>query len=669
MIGRCLPYGEGITYWPLVEVIKQLGAVPSDPAAAAAVRSLLRESADGASAEEIAWAFRKLLAEQAPLVVMFDDIQWAEETFLDLVEAAALLIDDAPLLLLCMARPELVERRPAWPSPIRLDPLAANEAAQLLPAAFDDVLRERIARAAGGNPLFLTEMVAMAGEAEGDVAVPATLRALLAARLDQLDPDERSVLERGAVEGEIFHRGAVQALSPNGQVMPRLAALARKGLIRPDKAQLPGEEAFRFHHLLLRDAAYEALPKSVRADLHERFAGWLEQHGEQLVELDELLGYHLEQASRYLDELGQDGAELAIAAGARLCAAGRRAFWRGEGGTSAVLLDRGLSLSRPYRFDLHVEVELVLALYWTDLARGVAVAESAAERAAATEDEADTALANTVAALARMNYSRGSPDEVERFAREALALLEAKDDHEGLAYTWYALCWVANMRQRYEDWAQGEEMGMRHALRAGHPPLNVIGLAVSLTYGPRPAEDALATLDAVLADHPDPGAILLRAQLLAMLDRVDEAWAVALPAGERLREFGLATTGAWIADVALLAGDYETAASNFREACDALEAIGNFGELSTYAPALGHVLCTLGRHDEAEPLARLGRELGAPRGRHDAVRVATGCRRSCTRLAESTPRRSGSPAKRSTSRCRATHRWARAARSSTWERC
>src|SRR6185436_11647536 len=135
----------------------------------------------------------------------------------DLVEAAGLLIDDAPVLLLCMARPELVERRPGWPSPIRLAPLAPAEAEQLLPAGFDDALRERIARAAGGNPLFLTEMAAMAGEADGDVAVPATLRALLAARLDQLDPDERSVLERGAVEGEVFHRGAVQALSPNGQ--------------------------------------------------------------------------------------------------------------------------------------------------------------------------------------------------------------------------------------------------------------------------------------------------------------------------------------------------------------------------------------------------------------------------------------------------------------------
>jgi tetratricopeptide (TPR) repeat protein len=610
--GRCLPYGEGITYWPLVEVLKQLDALPSDPSAATSIRSLLGESDGRSSAEEIAWAFRKLLEEQAPLVVLFDDVQWAEQAFLDLIEAAALLTGDAPVLLLCMARPEFIERRPSWPAPIRLEPLEAAEAEELLSDALDAGLRDRIARAAGGNPLFLTEMASMAAEAGGEVAVPATLRALLAARLDQLEPRERSVLERGSIEGEIFHRGAVQALSPDAQVTPTLAGLVRKGLIRSDRAQLPGDDAFRFHHLLLRDAAYDALPKSIRADLHERFAGWLEQRGAQLVELDELLGFHLEQAARCVEELGQDNRELALAAGERLCGAGRRAFWRGDGGTAGLLLERGLALSRPYRFDPHLEVDLVRALYWTDLARGVEVAEAAAERAATTGDEAISALARTVAALARMNYNRGSPDEVERLAREALPLLEAAEDYEGLASIWFALCWVANMRQRYADWAEAEETGMRCARRAGHPPLNVIGLAVSLTYGPRPTEEALAKLDAVLAEHPDPGALLLRAQLLAMLDRIEEAWAVALPARERLREYGLATTGSWVAAVALLAGDNEAAASYLRESCEALKAIGNVGELSTYAPELGRVLCDLGRYDEAEPLARRGRELGDP---------------------------------------------------------
>jgi tetratricopeptide (TPR) repeat protein len=135
-------------------------------------------------------------------------------------------------------------------------------------------------------------------------------------------------------------------------------------------------------------------------------------------------------------------------------------------------------------------------------------------------------------------------------------------------------------------------------------------LAVALTYGPRPANEALATLDAVIADQPHAGALLLRAVLLAMLDRIDEAWAVALPAGERVRELAFATGGAWLAEIALLAGDYEAAASHLRDACDALEAIGNTGELSSYAPVLGRVLCALGRYDEAELLAQSGRELG-----------------------------------------------------------
>ena len=211
--GRCLPYGEGITYWPVVEVVKQLAVLPADPAAAAAIRSVLGESEVGTSGDEIAWAFRKLLEEQAPLVVVFDDIQWGEETFLDLVESTALLSSGAPLLLLCMARPELVERRPGWPGTLRLEPLPAEQADALIGDAVSDELRERIARAAGGNPLFISEMLAMAAE-DGDVDVPPTLKALLAARLDQLDEAERRVLERGSVEGEIFHRGGVQALAP-----------------------------------------------------------------------------------------------------------------------------------------------------------------------------------------------------------------------------------------------------------------------------------------------------------------------------------------------------------------------------------------------------------------------------------------------------------------------
>jgi class 3 adenylate cyclase len=373
--GRCLPYGEGITYWPVIEVVKQLAALPSDPAAAVAVRSLLGESDQGTSADQIAWAFRKLLEEQAPLVVVLDDIQWGEETFLDLVEAAALLTGDAPILLLCMARPELLERHPAWPGALRLEPLSEDEADELIRDHASGELRDRIARAAGGNPLFISEMLAIAREQE-DVEVPPTLKALLAARLDQLDEPERRVLERGSIEGELFHRGGVQALAPEEpQVTARLTALVRRELVRPDRAQLAGDDGFRFRHLLIRDAAYDSLPKSVRAELHERFGDWLVSHTE-LVELDEIVGYHLEQAVGYRRELGLPVEELAERAAERLAASGRRALWREDRRAARALFERALELTRPFRLDVLLEVDLAATLFIDDSRRAAEIAEA-----------------------------------------------------------------------------------------------------------------------------------------------------------------------------------------------------------------------------------------------------------------------------------------------------
>jgi class 3 adenylate cyclase len=262
VMGRCLSYGEGITYWPAVEVIGQLGALPADRFAAGVLETLLGESGKVTTPEEIAWAFRKLLEQEAPLLVVFDDLQWGEETFLDLVEQVGLLAA-APVLLLCLARPELIDRRPGWSVTLQLEPLDRGEVEQLLPATVPAELRQRIAHAAGGNPLFVTEMVAMAAGGGEEIVVPATLRVLLVARLDQLETTERGVLERGAVEGEVFHRGAVQALAPaEQQVISSLAALVRKALIRPDRPLLAMEEGFRFCHLLIRDAAYDANAES-----------------------------------------------------------------------------------------------------------------------------------------------------------------------------------------------------------------------------------------------------------------------------------------------------------------------------------------------------------------------------------------------------------------------
>ena len=201
---------------------------------------------------------------------------------------------------------------------------------------------------------------------------------------------------------------------------------------------------------------------------------------------------------------------------------------------------------------------------------------------------------------------------MESLAREALPLLEVAGDDEGLVHVWYALAWAANMRCRFGEWAEAAETALPHLRRAGHPVQGsfALMLAVPLAAGPRRASEALATLDIIFADQPYAGVLLLRALLLAMLDRLDEAWAIALPAEERLREFGLTTGGEWLAEIAVLAGDYEAAAGYLHDACASLEASGNFAELSTYAPAHGRALCALGRFEEAEPLANQGRDLG-----------------------------------------------------------
>jgi class 3 adenylate cyclase len=619
--GRCLPYGDGITYWPVVEVLKQLDALPTDPAAAAAIRSLLGQTDRGTSAEEIAWAFRKLLEEQAPLVVVFDDLQWGEETFLDLAEGVALLTPGAPILLVCLARPELLSQRGEWPTVLRLEPLAERAADELI-GDLPVELRARIIAAAGGNPLFLTEMRAMAAKSDR-VEVPPTLRALLAARLDQLDPAERAVLERAAVEGEVFHRGGVQALAPDEeQVTPRLTALVRRELIRPERAQLPGEDGFRFRHILIRDAAYDALPKATRAELHERFAGWLDQRGAELVELDEILGYHLEQSARYKDELGRSDPPLAERAGDHLAAAGRKALWRGDEGAAARLLERALDLNRPHRLDVHLEIDLAEALFNVAPQRAAAIAEAAAERAHTSGDENGEALARVAAARHRSDFAADPAyDDLETLARAALPLLEEAEDHAGLVHVWGALGVVAAVRGRGENGAQAAEQALVHARLAGQHISTLLGLPDALIHGPRPADEALRTIDALLPEDPPPGMPLWRAWLIAMLARSEEAAQIAREAGERCRQLaGHDGVYHMLGSIAMTVGDHEAAVGHLRRFCDWLEASGHRSELSTYAPRLGRSLCALGRHDEAEPLARLGRELG---DEQDAATQAT----------------------------------------------
>ncbi len=621
--GRCLSYGEGITYWPVVEVLNQLDTMPSDTYAAVALQSLLGESQVATSAEEIAWGFRKLLEEQAqelPLVVVFDDIHWGEETFLDLVEHVADLSRDAPIFLLCMARPELLEKRPGWgggkwnATTVLLEPLDAAETDRLLDAlgGVEEGLRERVRTAAEGNPLFVEEMLALLrASGDGEVTVPPTIQALLAARLDQLEPSERSVLECGAVEGRVFHRNAIAALlegESNG--VRELVGLVRKELVRPARAQLSGDEAYRFRHLLIRDAAYDALPKSVRAELHQRFARWLEKHGADLVELDEIVGYHLEQAAKCKQELGQADPTVAEQAGDRLAVAGKRALWRGDSRAGEGLLERALRLLRPFRLD--VDLELALADLQPTMWERVAVAEAVIERARLANDRCGEAVAMVVAARNRLQLGTNeSVDGLETLALEALPLLEEAGDHAGLVEVWYALGYcVANHRGRWDDWARAAEQSIFHARLIGRPGL--LSLPYALVFGPRPADEALSTLDLLLGDGSHPSPRLLRAELLAMLGRFDEALVTAQEANRRLRELtGLESGERALAEIAVLAGDHVTAVRSWRVYCDMLEKGGGLALLSTYAPYLGRSLCMLGQDDEAEPLAQRGRELGA----------------------------------------------------------
>ena len=504
--GRCLPYGEGITYWPVVEVLKQLNVRPPDQAAALAIRALLGESQAVTSAEEIAWAFRKTLEHAAagqPLVVVVDDIQWGEETLLDLIEHVALLSSDASILLLCMARPELSERRPTWPVTLRLEPLDDEHVDALIPERIPSELRDKIARAAGGNPLFIEEMLAMAGDAKGEVIVPPTMQALLAARLDQLDTAERSVLERGAIEGEVFHRGAVQALGPEEtQVTPRLAALVRKELIRPDTPLLAIEDGFRFRHLLIRDAAYDALPKATRADLHERFASWLEQHGTELVELDELLGYHLEQACRYRNELGFTPDDKVMAAGRRrLTAAGLRANLRQDYGAAVSLLERAATLVPPGEVDLALETELGQALLW--IGRGddaLRRADSLAERASAAGNRLGELCGRIQAGVLRLTVEpEGSAEKLSALVEQALPVFQAAGDDMALYVAYSATAEVS--RHAGAAW-DGRTGGLRAGLRprsAGGPPYRPAAHGVALArarfFGTTPVSGSARVAD------------------------------------------------------------------------------------------------------------------------------------------------------------------------------
>jgi class 3 adenylate cyclase/tetratricopeptide (TPR) repeat protein len=622
--GRCPPYGDGITYWPVVEVLKQLDVLPSDEAAAAAIHSLLGETQAQTSVEEIAWAFRKTLEKasaERPLVIVFDDIQWGEQAFLDLIEHVVLLSSEAAILLYCVSRPELAERRAAWPVTLRLQPLGDEDVDELIPKPVPAELRGKIARAAGGNPLFVREILAMAGEADGEVAIPPTLQALLAARLDQLEPAERSVLERAAIEGEVFHLSAVQALAADqAQVTPRLAALVRKQLIRPDKPQLAGEDGFRFRHLLIRDAAYDATPKARRAELHQRFADWLEGHGTELVELDEVIGYHLEQACRCRAELEMPHDErLAAEARRRLIAAGRRANLRADYDAAVRVFGRAAALLPAAELDLALETDLIDALFWAGRGEdAVRRARSMAERASIAGDQVGELCAGLQVGIIGISMDpEGAAERLEALAEQAQPVFESADDDVALYTYYHALGEMALERGQMDAALEAYEHAAAHARRAGLLQEFLGWRAICRLYGSTPVPEALAWLD---QQTPEAGRDhwlrVSRALLLAMLGRFDEARAILDETRAELTERGggirlAVTTAIESVNFELLAGDPAAAAELGAEGCSLLEQLGDKGFLSTAAGCLGQALYGLGRLDEADAWAGRAAELGA----------------------------------------------------------
>jgi class 3 adenylate cyclase/tetratricopeptide (TPR) repeat protein len=619
--GRCLPYGDGITYWPVVEIIKQLEALPKDEAAAAAIGSLLGETEEATSAEEIAWAMRKLLEEHAPLIAVFDDIHWGEETFLDLVEHVALLSSGAPILVLAMARPELTERRAEWPVMLRVEPLSTAEADKLIPQGISPGMRAQIARAAGGNPLFVEEMVAMAGDARGEVEVPPTLQALLATRLDQLDPPERSALERGAVEGEVFHRGAVQALTPEeSQVTPRLASLVRKGLIRPVKPQIADEDGFRFHHLLIRDAAYAGLPKETRANLHQSFAAWLENRGADLVELEELLGYHLEQAWRYRVELAlADDGELAVKARRHLAASGRRALSRQDFGAALSLLERATALIPPGEVDVPLELSVVTALAWRGEAReALRHAGLVVERAAAAGDRLGELCARLDEAIQRVYVEpEGAVEALAALVEQALPVFEATEDDFALHRAYRALGEVESWHGHTDAAVEAFERAAAHAQRVGLPSQHLIAFSGNDRFaGPTPVSKFLAWQDAQDDRvQRNPWFRSHRATALAMLGRFDEARATLAELRAERAERGGGLLGILSAvaaiQIELLAGDPAAAVLPGEELCQLYEELGHQGFLSWAAGKLAQIYYALGRLEDADAWAERAAEVVA----------------------------------------------------------
>jgi class 3 adenylate cyclase/tetratricopeptide (TPR) repeat protein len=679
--GRCLAYGRGITFWPLREAMRQAAAVSDDdspevaleklgklagPEAAGAVERVA--SAIGLSSaqfpvHEVFWGARKLLeavAARRPLVIAFEDVHWAETTFLEFVEHLSQEAE-GPVLLVCLARPEFLEIRQDWSErmgglSLLLEPLGEAEVGRVIEqllgqARVDEDVRARIAAASEGNPLFVEQLLEMMVEegllrradgvwvAAGDlstVSMPPTIHALLAARLESLGAEEREVIGAASVVGQLFVQDAVEELVSERvrEAVPGLLeALMHKRLIRPEQADVPEERRYRFGHILIRDATYRGLLKRSRAVLHERFVAWADRVNEdrdRAVEYEEILGYHLEQAHMCLSELGpldEHGRELGGRAAARLFSAGNRAFARGDMPAAANLLRRAVALlptESPDRLarlpDLAEAMMAIGEFAWAETFLDEAI------------ETAETMGKDGLAASARLlrlrvrSHSADPEDWTEQVVVEAdrgLPVLEAAGDHVELARALRMLAWAHGTACRYGKAAAAAQRAMDHASLGEDERQRqhaASQYAIAALYGPTPVPEAIERCESIVAeareDRRTQGLVMsLLSGLRAMQGDFRAARDLYTRARLMLEEFGrsvvAASTSQQSCRVELLAGDPAAAERELRRDFDELSEMGERYFLSTAAGELAGAVYAQARYAEAEELTRVAEELSA----------------------------------------------------------
>jgi DNA-binding SARP family transcriptional activator len=642
LLGRCASYGNGATYMPLAKIIRDAGTMSdldellaSDEHAELIEARLAELSGEEGSASggETFWAVRRLfeaLASKRPVVLVFEDLHWAEPTLLDLIDY--LTATRAPILLLGLARPELLEERSEW-SQIdmrTLAPLSSSDGEALIEnlGEFSNDLRTKILRTAGGNPLFIEQLLAHAREGGEPETLPPSLDALLASRLDRLEAGELSVLQRASVAGREFAVDALAHLFPQedaSAATAHLASLLQKGLISESRPEESGEEAwFAFHHVLIRDAAYATLPKSQRAELHTQFAQWLKTRSRGP---DELIGFHLEQAYLYLEQLDTAEVEaqsLAAEAGQRLAAAGLRAAKSGDAPAASNLLTRASSLLETKQVvQRDLLAELGLALWRGGDLHGVERTFGAAVEAAISEDDrrAELRARLELAYLRLFLNPEGVADELLLIAAEAIPVLEQYGDDRTLGRVWYVQAHVhGGFHCRYRESAEAAERSIGYFVRSGWPAAPCLQeLAASLYLGPIRVSEGIRRCHALLeqADRGGQANVLV---FLAGLEAMAAQFELARKLESRARSIyeELAWTdkvwancAAIAADTELLAGNHAEAERLLRESCERLEASGEQARLGTQAAQLGEALYLQGRFEEAQRWSEVARACAA----------------------------------------------------------